>query len=150
MSTQICVAVVVEKDNKILLAQEAKDKPYEKSKNLWTIPAGKVELQENLIQSAIREVKEETGLNIKLNGLIGIYEMSSVRGQSLGVAFKARIIKKVGNKTPELKNIKWVDVKEITKSNIKFRKGIKEVIEDYLEGEFLPINRVRDVLDTDI
>lgn len=39
----------------------------------WGFPGGAVELGETPEQAAIREVKEETGLEVEIRGLIGIY-----------------------------------------------------------------------------
>ena len=39
----------------------------------WTMPGGTMELGESLIDCAMRETKEETGLSIKIVDLIGIY-----------------------------------------------------------------------------
>ena len=93
MSTQICIAVIIEKNKKILLVQEVHNKSYERSRGLWTIPAGRVEEQETLTQAAKREVKEETGFDVELSGLIGVYQMSSLKTQSMGIAFRARFTK---------------------------------------------------------
>jgi 8-oxo-dGTP diphosphatase len=55
------VGVVVICDGKILLEK----RKYEPGKGKWSIPGGLVELGENVEQTVIREVKEETGLEVK-------------------------------------------------------------------------------------
>lgn len=47
-----------------------KNEPF---KNLWSLPAGFVNYGENPVNAAIRELKEETNLNAKLDKIIGIY-----------------------------------------------------------------------------
>lgn len=64
---KIGVGVVIFKDNKILLghrSNERKDTGGIIGNGTWTLPGGKQEYNETLIECAIREVKEETNLNI--------------------------------------------------------------------------------------
>lgn len=39
----------------------------------WVFPGGQVENEENLVEALIREVFEESGINIEVGSLIGIY-----------------------------------------------------------------------------
>jgi ADP-ribose pyrophosphatase YjhB (NUDIX family) len=39
----------------------------------WSLPGGVMDIGETLGQCVVREVKEETGLDIELTGLLGIY-----------------------------------------------------------------------------
>lgn len=39
----------------------------------WTMPGGTLDFGESLTECAIREVREETGYNIRMKGLIGTY-----------------------------------------------------------------------------
>jgi 8-oxo-dGTP pyrophosphatase MutT (NUDIX family) len=40
---------------------------------LWCLPGGHMDLQETLMQTAIREAHEETGLTVELERLVGLY-----------------------------------------------------------------------------
>jgi 8-oxo-dGTP diphosphatase len=53
-------------DGKILLLRR-------KDNEKWTMPGGTLNFGESLTDCAIREVREETGFNIRINGLIGTY-----------------------------------------------------------------------------
>lgn len=55
------VGVYIERDGKILLVQE---KGY--AYGLWSVPLGHVEINEGFEEAAKREVKEETGYEIKI------------------------------------------------------------------------------------
>ncbi|AFS79053.1 NUDIX hydrolase domain-containing protein [Gottschalkia acidurici 9a] len=61
------VAIIIFDKNKKVLLQKRADV------ELWGIPSGHVEIGESVMEAAIREVKEETGLSICITRLIGIY-----------------------------------------------------------------------------
>ena len=58
---------IVNKDNKVLMVKRAK----KEGDLLWVFPGGKIEDGETSEQACIREVFEETGLNVSIIGLIG-------------------------------------------------------------------------------
>jgi len=62
----IAVNVAVIQNGKILLTQRD---DFE----TWILPSGGVEDGESLAQAALRETKEETGLDVALTGLVGTY-----------------------------------------------------------------------------
>lgn len=40
---------------------------------LWGLPGGRIEAGESIVEAAIREMKEETGLTVKITSLVGAY-----------------------------------------------------------------------------
>lgn len=62
----VAVIVAIMEDGKILLT---KREDFE----VWCLPGGSVEEGETLAQGAIREAKEETGLDVELTRLVGVY-----------------------------------------------------------------------------
>ncbi len=46
-------------------------------RGLWTIPGGRVELGEALVDACRREVKEETGIDVEIAELVTIFEPAS-------------------------------------------------------------------------
>ncbi len=61
--------VVIKRDGKILLVK----RKYEPYKGDWCLPAGFTEYDESPAQCAVRETKEELNVDVKLNGLYGVY-----------------------------------------------------------------------------
>jgi len=55
------VGAVIIRDGKILLEK----RKYDPGKGMWSIPGGLVELGEGAEQTVVREVKEETGLEVE-------------------------------------------------------------------------------------
>ena len=56
---------VIHKDKVLLTKREDLE--------IWILPSGGVEDDESIAQAAIRETKEETGLDVELTRLVGIY-----------------------------------------------------------------------------
>ena len=57
---------IFDTDGRVLLQRRGDSKK-------WGFPGGAIELGETPEMAAVREVKEETGLDVKVSGLIGIY-----------------------------------------------------------------------------
>src|SRR6266498_3463363 len=41
--------------------------------NLWAIPGGGMDVGEYMAETVVREVKEETGIDVEVTGVVGIY-----------------------------------------------------------------------------
>jgi ADP-ribose pyrophosphatase YjhB (NUDIX family) len=61
------VNVVVENDQGEILMIRRTDNGN------WALPGGAIDLGESVTQAAIRETKEETGVDVEITGLVGIY-----------------------------------------------------------------------------
>ncbi|MEN3608628.1 NUDIX domain-containing protein [Plantactinospora sp. CA-294935] len=59
-------ALVVDEQGRILLQRRA-------DSGNWSLPGGTMNLGETLGDAVIREVREETGLDVELTGILGIY-----------------------------------------------------------------------------
>ena len=79
--------VIVYPDGEVVLIKRAND-PF---KGDWAIPGGFVEIGETVEQAAMREAKEETGLDVELTRLVGVYSdpARDPRGHTVSVVFTA-------------------------------------------------------------
>ncbi|MFB6814039.1 NUDIX hydrolase [Streptomyces sp. NPDC056347] len=59
-------AAVTDGDGRVLLQRR-------RDNDLWALPGGAMDMDESLPGTAVREVREETGLNIEITGLVGTY-----------------------------------------------------------------------------
>jgi ADP-ribose pyrophosphatase YjhB (NUDIX family) len=66
---KVAVAVIVARDGAILLTLRAHDP----GRGLWGLPAGYMEWDERVEDAALRETLEETGLDVRLDCLVGVY-----------------------------------------------------------------------------
>ena len=70
-------------DNRIVLV-ERRNPPHG-----WALPGGFVDVGETVEAAAVREVREETGLEVHLEGLLGVYSdpARDPRGHTVSVVF---------------------------------------------------------------
>jgi len=61
-------AVVLIEHGRILLVKRA----VEPKMGLWSLPAGFIEIDETVRECAVREAKEETNLDVELDGLVDV------------------------------------------------------------------------------
>ena len=81
--------VVIEKDGKILLVK----RKYEPYKGDWCLSAGFMEYDESPEQCAVRETKEELSVDVKLDGLYGVYSgKDDPRTHAVLIMYWAKII----------------------------------------------------------
>lgn len=66
-SMVVAASAVVTDDQGRILLQRCRDN------NLWALPGGGMDLRDSLPGTAVREVKEETGLDVEITGLVGTY-----------------------------------------------------------------------------
>jgi 8-oxo-dGTP diphosphatase len=84
--TSFGVNIAIIKEEKVLLTKRA-DFP------VWCLPGGSIDSGETIAQAAIREAYEETGFEVKLTCLVGLYSRPNwVLEGSHGVLFTAEIM----------------------------------------------------------
>ncbi len=82
-------AVIIIDEGRILLVKRAVDP----KKGLWSLPAGFIEVDETVRECAVREVKEETDLDVKLTGILDVYTIfDDPRYVCLLVVYTAKVI----------------------------------------------------------
>jgi len=85
------VVAVVRKSRKILLVRRG----IEPHKGRWTLPSGFIEIEETSQEACLRELKEETNLEGRISGLIGVYsQRSKMYKNILVVAYEVEVKKK--------------------------------------------------------
>jgi len=86
----LTVDVLIRRNDGYVLIKR-KNEPY---RDRWAIPGGLVEYGEKVEQAAMREAKEETGLEVKLIRLVGVYSdpTRDPRGHYISIAYLAEAV----------------------------------------------------------
>lgn len=108
---ELTVLCLVEDGNKILLQNRVK-----KDWQGYTLPGGHVERNESFVDAVIREMKEETGLDIKNPKLVGVKQFPIKYGRYVVFLYKTNEFEGELQSSKEGK-MEWVEYKDI--SNIK-------------------------------
>lgn len=120
------VDIFVIKDGNVLLIKRASE-PF---KDEWMLPGGFIEMDEDATTAAKREAKEETGLDVELMGIIGVYSDPSrdSRG-TVSIAYLAiplnDILKTQKNETSETK---WYKLDELPKLGCDHEKIVADAL----------------------
>lgn len=129
-------AIVLDEENRMLMVKQHHD-----GKDIWMVPGGGIEEGEGAREAAVREVKEETGLDVNVTRLVWHVEEVSARGQRFVDFFLADVVGgTLGlGEDPEFDEEGQVlrEVKFLTRDEIK---EIKYLYPEYLREEFWVIN----------
>jgi 8-oxo-dGTP diphosphatase len=87
----VAADIIITYDDGSIILIKRRNEPY---KDQWALPGGIMDEFETIEQTAVREAKEETGLDIKLDHLIGVYSKPGrdPRGRTVSVLFSATAI----------------------------------------------------------
>ena len=113
-----CSAVIFDKDREKILLTRREDN------NQWCLPGGGMEPGESASETCIREVEEETGLQVRIKRLIGVYttpdELIVYRDgnkiQLVAICFEAEIVGgelRLSSETTEYGYFSYQEIQEL-------------------------------------
>jgi ADP-ribose pyrophosphatase YjhB (NUDIX family) len=124
-------AVVVDDEGRILLQRRS-------DSGNWALPGGAMDIGETLAASAIREVKEETGFDVHIERIVGIYSDPAhvfaysdgeVR-QEFSICLACTIVGGSLAVSHESTDVRFVSVAEL--EGLEMYPSIRKRIDDYL------------------
>ncbi|WP_373388027.1 NUDIX hydrolase [Pseudomonas alcaligenes] len=140
----VTVATVVEDQGRFLLVEELAG-----GQAVLNQPAGHLEADESLIAAALRETLEETGWEVELTAVTGIYlytaPSNGVTYQR--VCFAARPLRHLPEAPLDegILGPRWLTREELAAQPERWRSElVLRCIDDYLAGERHPLSLIRD------
>lgn len=118
-------------DNSIVLIKRANE-PF---KDKWALPGGIMDEGETIEQTAVREAKEETGLDVQLTRLVGVYSKPGrdPRGRTATVTYAAKVTGGILKADDDAKEI----LRTKDYANMKLAFDHNEMIEDFIKQKNL-------------
>lgn len=125
---RVAADLVIEHDEKIVLIKRKFD-PF---KGMWCLPGGHVEHGEQVETAAKREAKEETGLDVGLKALLGVYDAPGrdPRGPIISLVYAATTDEQELSPATDAADAQWFPVDDVP-DELGFDHA--QILEDYLE-----------------
>jgi ADP-ribose pyrophosphatase YjhB (NUDIX family) len=112
----------------------------------WAVPGGAIDLGESVGQAAVRETREESGIECEITGIVGIYSdpkhvilytsNGEVR-QEFSIVLTARPLNGQPTPSSESSEVRWVPVSEIRDYTMDRSMQIR--LKDYLFLKETPV-----------
>lgn len=108
------VAIVRDGEGRILMIHKTDN-------DKWALPGGGHEIGESIADTVVREVKEETGYDVRVDAITGTYtnprhvmayDDSEVR-QQFSIAFSATLVGGKARASSESKEVRWLTTDEV-------------------------------------
>jgi 8-oxo-dGTP pyrophosphatase MutT (NUDIX family) len=110
----------------------------------WALPGGTIEFGESIEQTVVREVREETGLDVEVTGLVGIYTDPRSRiaysdgevRQQFTLSFRCKLLGGELKPDSEGHELRWVSPGDL--DDLSIHPAMRRRIDHYLEDRAEP------------
>jgi len=136
------VATIIENDGRFLMVEEV-----DNGKKVINQPAGHVEQGESFSEAAIRETLEETGHQVKLTSLTGLYTAEGENGITYHRICYAATVTQFDpdyKLDSDIVRTLWLSREELVASMNKLRSPmVLACLDDYLDNRRFPLDFIR-------
>jgi 8-oxo-dGTP pyrophosphatase MutT (NUDIX family) len=143
MSFFIGAGLILTQGDKFVLIKEVRNEKAD----LYNLPAGTLEVGEDLIACITREAKEETGADVTLECLVGIYQTVIATGSNvLFTIFAGSTSSDTMLHSDEhdvIEALTYEQIVELDKAGKLRAPTILKAIDDYRAGQKLPLSAVQ-------
>ena len=138
MVPSVNVVVTSDSDEILLIRRSDNDN--------WAIPGGAIDLGESMTQAAIRETKEESGIDCEITGLVGIYTdpkhvilytSNGEARQEFSIVLTGRPVGGEPTPSSESSEVRWVPASDI--DSYAMDRSMRIRIGHYLERQESPV-----------
>lgn len=142
-ASHVTVAVVVEREGRFLLVEEE----AEAARIVYNQPAGHVEKGETLVNAARREALEETGWEVHITALLGLYVYPSPHDPDI-TYYRVCFVAEAVTHHPEraldegITRAVWLTPEELTASGKARSPLVPKCIADFQLGRRLPLDLI--------
>jgi ADP-ribose pyrophosphatase YjhB (NUDIX family) len=112
----------------------------------WAVPGGAIDLGESVAQAAVRETREESGIECEITGIVGIYSdpkhvllytsNGEVR-QEFSIVLTAQPLSGQPTPSSESSEVRWVPVSEVL--DYTMDRSMRIRVNDYLNRKESPV-----------
>jgi ADP-ribose pyrophosphatase YjhB (NUDIX family) len=112
----------------------------------WAVPGGAIDLGESVAQAAVRETREESGIDCETTGLVGIYSdprhvilytSNGEARQEFSIVLTARPVAGTPTPSEESTEVAWVPASRVL--SLTMDRSMRLRINDYLRGAPSPV-----------
>jgi ADP-ribose pyrophosphatase YjhB (NUDIX family) len=112
----------------------------------WAVPGGAVDLGESVGQAAVRETREESGIECEITGIVGIYSdpkhvilytSNGEARQEFSIVLTARPLSGQPTPSSESSEVRWVPVSEVR--DLTMDRSMRIRINDHLDRKESPV-----------
>lgn len=112
----------------------------------WAVPGGAIDLGESVGQAAVRETREESGIECEITGIVGIYSdpkhvilytSNGEARQEFSIVLTARPLSGQPTPSSESSEVRWVSASEVL--HYTMDRSMRMRINDYLDRKKSPV-----------